>query len=142
MTGSRCWKRCSSYQRVLQKLPATDIIVVGDSDDDDDEWLVASDHNWVRSDPFKPLVMDIKDDPFWSYTPSTPPTPVYELFTGTWTLKTWHQPSTPSHPRYKDKNEDDDAEFIQRVRLGWLVDQATNGPFQGHQIFQKESLHI
>ncbi|KAK6185271.1 hypothetical protein SNE40_007540 [Patella caerulea] len=48
-----------------------EIIVVSDSDDDD-EWLVTS-------------------DPFW-YTPATPPSP----------------PSTG----------DDDAEFIQRVRLG------------------------
>ncbi|KAK6169788.1 hypothetical protein SNE40_020774 [Patella caerulea] len=48
-----------------------EIIVVSDSDDDD-EWLVSS-------------------DPFW-YTPATPPSP----------------PSTG----------DDNAEFIQRVRLG------------------------
>ncbi|KAK6181989.1 hypothetical protein SNE40_009762 [Patella caerulea] len=57
-----------------------EIIVVSDSDDDD-EWLVTS-------------------DPFW-YTPVTPPTP-----------------SPPS-------TGDDDAEFIQRVRLGYAVNQPT-----------------
>ncbi|KAK6174992.1 hypothetical protein SNE40_013535 [Patella caerulea] len=90
-------------------LEVNEVIVVSDSDEDDendDEWLVARDHDWVRGDPLKPLVMDIKDDPFWSYTPSTPPTPpspVYEPYT--------------SDIRYKDEDEDD-AEFIRRVRLG------------------------
>ncbi|KAK6192567.1 hypothetical protein SNE40_004014 [Patella caerulea] len=109
-------------------LEVNEVIVVSE-DEDGDEWLVV---------PSEPLVSDNNPS-----TPTTPPSPVYEPFTGTWTVKTWHQPNTPSGTLYKNEN---DAKFMS-VFVRLLTNQRPfsgppKRPFQGHQILQKEFFHI
>ncbi|KAK6175797.1 hypothetical protein SNE40_014186 [Patella caerulea] len=95
-------------------LEVNEVIVVSDSDDDDkddDEWL-------VTRGPLKPLVMDISKDPFW-YTPATPPTP-----------------SPPS--MRKTQRLSNVSALVSRSTNQRPFSGPPNGPFQGHQIIQKE----